>query len=238
MNMVLSLFPGIGLLDQAFEEEGFCVVRGPDLMWGGDVTRFRPPAGLFDGVIGGPPCQAFSRLRFLIEANGYRTAPNLIPEFERILDEAMPRWFVMENVPDAPQPRQATGSSLVCDADCGGLTSRLRRFSWSGFELDLPPVTGSRAAFLAVTCDARDVPVASGSGKLKRRNQTGGTAPHEGRSLSTAEMLRRQGFDPAMLDECPITESGKRKMVGNGVPFAMGLAIARAVRRATEQRAA
>jgi hypothetical protein len=26
---VLSLFPGIGLLDMAFEEEGFCVVRGP-----------------------------------------------------------------------------------------------------------------------------------------------------------------------------------------------------------------
>lgn len=28
--LVLSLFPGIGLLDMAFEEEGFCVVRGHD----------------------------------------------------------------------------------------------------------------------------------------------------------------------------------------------------------------
>jgi DNA (cytosine-5)-methyltransferase 1 len=28
--LVLSLFPGIGLLDMAFDEEGFCVVRGPD----------------------------------------------------------------------------------------------------------------------------------------------------------------------------------------------------------------
>ena len=44
MELVLSLFPGIGLLDSAFEEEGFCVVRGPDLLWGGDVGRFtRPP---------------------------------------------------------------------------------------------------------------------------------------------------------------------------------------------------
>lgn len=33
--LVLSLFPGIGLLDMAFEEEGFTVVRGPDLLWGG-----------------------------------------------------------------------------------------------------------------------------------------------------------------------------------------------------------
>lgn len=34
MKLVLSLFPGIGLLDMAFEEEGFCVVRGPDLTCG------------------------------------------------------------------------------------------------------------------------------------------------------------------------------------------------------------
>lgn len=32
--MILSLFPGIGILDHAFELEGFTVVRGPDLLWG------------------------------------------------------------------------------------------------------------------------------------------------------------------------------------------------------------
>src|SRR6185436_8832391 len=52
-GLVLSLFPGIGLLDMAFEEEGFCIVRGPDLLWGGDIRKFHPPAGRFDGVIGG-----------------------------------------------------------------------------------------------------------------------------------------------------------------------------------------
>ena len=51
-ELVLSLFPGIGLLDQAFEEQGFCVVRGPDLLWGGDIKQFHPPAGKFDGVNG------------------------------------------------------------------------------------------------------------------------------------------------------------------------------------------
>lgn len=34
-RLILSLFPGIGLLDRAFEECGFCVVRGPDILWGG-----------------------------------------------------------------------------------------------------------------------------------------------------------------------------------------------------------
>lgn len=38
-QLVLSLFPGIGLLDMAFEQEGFCVVRGPDVLWGGDVRK-------------------------------------------------------------------------------------------------------------------------------------------------------------------------------------------------------
>ena len=71
MQVVLSLFPGIGLLDRAFEERGFSVVRGPDVLWGGDIANFHVPPGRFDGVIGGPPCKRFSRLRHLIEANGY-----------------------------------------------------------------------------------------------------------------------------------------------------------------------
>lgn len=47
--LVLSLFPGVGLLDMAFEAEGFTVVRGPDLLWGGDIRRFHAPAGRFEG---------------------------------------------------------------------------------------------------------------------------------------------------------------------------------------------
>jgi hypothetical protein len=51
--LVLSIFPGIDGLGRAFEELGYCVVRGPDVLWGGDVRRFHPPAGVFAGVIGG-----------------------------------------------------------------------------------------------------------------------------------------------------------------------------------------
>jgi len=39
MLPVLSLFPGIGLLDSAFEEQGFTVVRGPDLLWSDDLSH-------------------------------------------------------------------------------------------------------------------------------------------------------------------------------------------------------
>lgn len=103
--LVLSLFPGIGLLDMAFEQEGFCVVRGPDVLWGGDIRRFHPPAAVFDGVIGGPPCQSFSPFARLVHSNGHEVRfGNLIPEFERCITEAQSRWFVMENVPAAPVP--------------------------------------------------------------------------------------------------------------------------------------
>src|ERR1035441_6158021 len=84
----------------AFEEEGFCVVRGPDLLWGGDIKRFHPPEGKFDGVIGGPPCQAFSSLSHL----GAPAHGDLIPEFERCIRETTPDWFLMENVRQAPIP--------------------------------------------------------------------------------------------------------------------------------------
>ena len=108
MPLILSLFPGIGLLDMAFEQEGFTVVRGPDALWGGDVRTFHPPAGVFAGVIGGPPCQTFSRLAIMVRHNGYEPKfGNLIPEFERCVAEAAPSWFLMENVPAAPEPQVA-----------------------------------------------------------------------------------------------------------------------------------
>ena len=98
----------------AFEMEGFCVVRGPDVLWGGDIRRFHPPAGKFDGVIGGPPCQAFSRLAHMVRQNGYEPKfGNLIPEFERVVEAAMPNWWLMETVPDAPLPFAANTSDGI-----------------------------------------------------------------------------------------------------------------------------
>jgi len=237
---VLSLFPGIGLLDRAFEEEGFCVVRGPDLLWGGDIKGFHPLAGRFDGVIGGPPCQAFSRLRHIVEANGHRTAPDLIPEFERVVREAQPAWFLMENVEAAPTPC-VRGYSLQCelvrDVWVGGATSRLRKFSFGGREsynrlwietLALHAPDPARA----VTCDARQVPVAMG-GSGKRKAGIGGPLPRSGPTMLIEDILALQGLPYDFFGEdSPFTRAGKRRMIGNGVPLPMGRAVARAVARA------
>jgi DNA (cytosine-5)-methyltransferase 1 len=140
--LVLSLFPGIGLLDLAFEQEGFCVVRGPDVIFNSlsDIRTFHPPAGRFDGIIGGPPCQSFSSLAHIVRANGHEPRfGNLIPEFERCVREAQPTWFLMENVRAAPEPKvegYGVDSFLLNNAwlhsenGLGQEQERLRRFSF------------------------------------------------------------------------------------------------------------
>lgn len=106
MDLVLSIFPGIDLLGMAFEREGFCVVQSRDWIFGGDIRNAHFPAGKFAGVIGGPPCQAFSRLANMVRHNGYEPKfGNLIPEFERVVRETECEWFLMEEVPDAPRPK-------------------------------------------------------------------------------------------------------------------------------------
>lgn len=237
--LVLSLFPGIGLLDMAFEEEGFCVVRGPDLLWGGDIRRFHPPAGKFDGVIGGPPCQPFSQLVHMIRANGYEPKhENLIPEFERCVAAARPDWFVMEEVPAAPLP--CVSGYVVKDYPLdnrwlGEVQQRKRRISFG--TVDGRPLLIQLAALeaaewdFAVTGDSRRRPVAMLAGG-KRKSKTS-SLNRGGGSLDLATMVDRQGLDPAFLSWQPFTVSAKRQMIGNGVPLPMGRAIARAVKKAT-----
>lgn len=223
-SLVLSLFPGIGLLDMAFEEQGFCVVRGPDLLWGGDIRSFHPPVGRFDGVIGGPPCQYFSRLRALLVATGHDVRHgNLIGEFERVVFEARPDWFLMENVSQAPVP-QVGGYKVkdleLCNRWVGGVQRRKRRFSF-----------GTRdGRYLLVDVVAIEefnsaVAVLAGHGPV-------GRGKNYQKSPSIAEMCELQGLPPDFLDDAPFTANGKKKVLGNGVPLPMGRAIAKAVREA------
>lgn len=251
-HLVLSLFPGIGLLDRAFEEAGFCVVRGPDLLWGGDIHRFHPPAGRFDGVIGGPPCQAFSRLRHIVEANGYQTAPNLVPEFERVVREAQPAWFLMENVPEAPLPDLCDWRNgdhwhicpeLVRDVWVGGETTRMRRFTFGhvdadtaiSFQIETLALhrTDPEHAALA-SGSGRPVPIAVG-GSGKRKISAKSALKNYGYKTTDAlkNTLRSQGLPEDFFGPTPaLTVAGQIRVIGNGVPLPMGRAVARAVVKA------
>lgn len=248
-QLVLSLFPGIGLLDMAFEAEGFCVVRGPDLLWGGDIRGFHPPAGRFDGVIGGPPCQFWCSLAALNRHLGNEPRfGNMIPDFESVVGEAAPGWFLMENVPGAPvpavdsrvwptSPPYQVWDTLVEDAAVGGLTQRTRRFSFglawgtvgpSPFNVEHVALFPEQSA-RAVTGDAR---VHTTGDRIRSKQRGGGVLPNTGRSAPFASMLAQSGLPDDFLRDAPFTLAGKRQAVGNGVPLPMGRAVAKAVKRA------
>ena len=95
--VVLSLFSGVGLLDMGFKEAGFCVVRGPDLLWGDDIRTFdgTPLKGKIDGIIGGVPCQRFSSA---VKKENKAKHPDLWPDFWRVVREINPKWALAENV--------------------------------------------------------------------------------------------------------------------------------------------
>ena len=197
MTLILSLFPGGGLLDYAFELEGFCVVRGPDVIWGGDIRRFHPPPGRFDGIIGGDPCQSHSSLANLVRAKGLEPSfPDMTPEYQRCVEAARPAWFLRENVPQAPDVKPAgynvrsfmlDNSTLDSGDGTGNEQMRKRRFWFGVREGECPELRAFMDfalfelpdAVQAVAGDCRAVPVAIGGSGKRKATAVGG---HDGHS--------------------------------------------------------
>ena len=223
-RLVLSLFPGIGLFDRAFEQAGFTIVRGPDALWGGDIRNFHVPAGVFGGVIGGPPCQRFSTAGNIVGSE----ALDLVPEFVRIVREAAPLWGVMENVRQtAGHPAIPRGwiYSTLRDYDCGGETERTRAFWHWPFLMLAPSRAPGDAAYsvLASTWKRGGSRYAADKGFLAG-------------NLPVAEYARLQGAEDvgAALKEFGASRAFAVHVLGNGVPLAMGRHIAAAARAYVE----
>ena len=164
--------------------------------------------------------------------NGLEIAENLIPEFERVVAEARPDWYVMENVTTAPRPETpgyASQRVLLRDSLIGGVTSRVRTF-WCGgaaYSASVPNLA-------LRPMEERPTVVASGGcpdDSLPRKWRKG----RSGMGYKTEaywKIARRDQGLPADFDLPPFTVAAKIHAVGNGVPLPMGRAIARAVRQA------
>lgn len=198
-HLVLSLFPGIDLLGRAFEESGFCVVRGPDLVTGGDIRRFHPPEKRFNGLIGGPPCQDFSSLH----RNPGTYSHDMLLEFCRCTSQTKADWFLFENVSGFP--------SFEID----GYTQQ--RFSldlawFSAFSRRRDFVFGSRSGQLLN-------PV------YGKRSKTHGTAVTGSDDRSFSACCDIQGLPPG-FDLPFFSLEGKKQAVANGVPMSLGRYVA------------
>ena len=209
-DLILSLFPGADLLGRGFEAEGFCVVRGPDLLWGQDIRSFHSLPGVFEGVIAGTPCQDFSKAR-RSEPTGNGLA--MIAEFSRVVTESEPVWWLLENVPSVPDvaiPGYTVQRFNVSAADCGIPQRRLRRFQFGS-------VTGKPLAIPRGKADGRfEACCLAGEGTRQSRR-------------GFADFCRLQGL-PAGFDLPGLSLETKYRLVGNGVPVAMAAMIARAIK--------
>lgn len=146
---LLDLFSGAGGAAMGYYRAGFTDITGVDLapqprypfrfvqadalgflrglISGGNANRF-------DLIHASPPCQGYSRMRFLpwLRDNDY---PLLIDETRELLEESgVP--YVIENVSDAP-----LDGGLLCGASLGLSLSRHRRFECRPFIL-FPPCPG------------------------------------------------------------------------------------------------
>jgi DNA (cytosine-5)-methyltransferase 1 len=207
---LLSVFPGIDLLGRGFEAEGFCVVRGPDLVWGGDILDFHPPHGVFAGIIGGPPCPDFSKKR-RCPPTGNGVA--MLREFARCVTEAGPDWFLMENVlgvPDVEIPGYTIQRFNLNAAECGGNQHRPRRFQFGS--LDGRPLVPHRG----IPSRGLSQCVLASEGKQPRR--------------TWADVCELQGL-PRAFELPGMSRAAKYRAVGNGVPVYMARVIAVAVKR-------
>ena len=68
-----------------------------------DILRnFNLKVGEIDGIIGGPPCQGFSHMG---RNNSEDPRNQLFPDFFQIVKEAVPKFFLAENVPGILSPK-------------------------------------------------------------------------------------------------------------------------------------
>jgi DNA (cytosine-5)-methyltransferase 1 len=210
-QLVLSLFTGVGLLDRAFRESGFCVVSAGDLIYGQDIRHFKGIKGRFDGIIGGSPCQTFSDANRDRPRDENHYGFQMIAEYQRIVKECDSSWYLFENVRNAPNVIIDGYGHQRIDINQGWFSDvhRLRHIQFGHKEgkkifWDRGSVTDRSLKSCALASDNR----------------------------SFRELCSLQGLEDD-FDLPDFTVKGKKKMVGNGVPLVMGRVIANAVRDCT-----
>lgn len=109
---VLDLFCGMGGWSVGFHRNGFDC-EGVDIIDVGypyrfihsDIHDFHPVPGGYAVVVASPPCTEFSRLKTLYGHGSNRKEPadpekgmELVREAKRVIDEAKPKFWLIENV--------------------------------------------------------------------------------------------------------------------------------------------
>jgi DNA (cytosine-5)-methyltransferase 1 len=137
---VISLYTGVGGLDYGFEAAGFetavavdldpvaCATLRQNRPWPvieGDITQVSSQmilgtaglsAGEADVLIGGPPCQPFSKSGYWATGDARRLEDpraGTLGQYLRVLRDALPKAFLLENVPGLAFAGKSEGLELI-----------------------------------------------------------------------------------------------------------------------------
>jgi DNA (cytosine-5)-methyltransferase 1 len=207
MELVLSLYPGIGMFDAAFKNAGFSVVSAGDIKDGQhhNITKFKGIKSKFDGILVTSPCQEFSKAN---RNPNYDLGCAYITEAVRIIHECGPEWIVFENVEGCPEVHifgYSRQSFFLNDSHVGGVQDRNRKIQFL-YKTGNPLVISRNIV-------------------LGRKFESCVTTRT---SISVSEMARIQGFPNLKLHG--YSSEGSKRAIGNGVSFAIGSTIANEIR--------
>ena len=151
---------------------------------GGLSARNRPEL-----LVGGPPCVAFSKSGFWLDwkRDGVDPAASLLQAYTRVLAEAKPRFFILENVYALTFNNRASKPAferLLREIDAAGY-----QFQWQVLNAADYGVPQARPRLFIVGSRKRDrlpeLPEPTHHGQWERRQTQGGPLPH----VTTGEVL-------------------------------------------------
>jgi DNA (cytosine-5)-methyltransferase 1 len=151
---------------------------------GGLSSRERP-----DLLIGGPPCVAFSKSGFWLEwkRDGIDPAASLLQAYTKVLAEARPRFFILENVYALTFNNRASKPAftrLLKEIESAGY-----KFDWQVLNAADYGVPQARPRLFIVGARKREklpeLPAPTHHGQWERRKSEGGPLPH----VTTGDVL-------------------------------------------------
>jgi len=158
---------------------------------GGFSSRDRP-----DLLVGGPPCTAFSKSGFWLDwkRDGADPTASLLQTYTRVLAEAQPRWFILENVYALTFRNKASRPAflrLLEEIEAAGYSLRWKVLNAADYGV---PQLRPRLFIVGAQKyqPAPNLPFPSHHGQWERRSTNGGPLPH----ITAGEALEGLVTDP------------------------------------------
>lgn len=232
MQLVLSIFSGIGLLDKAFREAGFCVVSAGDLITGQDIRDFTGLKNKFKGIIGGPSCQDWSGLKR--EKTNYSAL--MMYEFLRVVSECEPDWYLMENVKGVPNVTELLNNHVTYRlnkdvTELQDISVTLQDYNHQRIDINQGWYDNYSRLRHIQFGSKNDLYIDIPRGTMSKNILGGCALASDVRSFK--ELCHIQGL-PDDYDLPDFNVKGKKKAVGNGVPLSIGRVLAKAVLDVTD----